>query len=89
MIFERQRLCVLHAADALEVAWIDRENPAGTERVRIAGARLCRGRRAANQPKDKKHYTAHKAPELNPRCPPPTEAYSHMVFDINGCQGVL
>src|SRR5262249_59029211 len=38
MIFERQRLRVLHAADALEVAWIDRENPAGTQLVRIARA---------------------------------------------------
>jgi hypothetical protein len=53
LVLQRQRLLVLHAADAREFVRVDRHHAAGAERVRIAGAigraRLRCGHRAEDQ----------------------------------------
>jgi len=62
MIIERQRLGVLHTADAREIARADGKNAAGSQRVWIARARLRCGRNESHQPKKQHHYNAHQAP---------------------------
>jgi hypothetical protein len=59
MIVERQRLRVLHAADPAEVARAYGEYTAGAERIGVTGARLRNGSGTTDQPKNKKHNTAH------------------------------
>src|SRR5262249_26031588 len=59
MVVQRQRPRILHCADAFEIGRADRKHPAGAERVRIAGARLCRRYCATEQPQNQERYAAH------------------------------
>src|SRR5262249_15648946 len=62
MIFQRQRLCVLHAADALEISRADCKNAASAQCIRVASARLPSGCRRSYQTKNQKsHSTTHQA----------------------------
>jgi hypothetical protein len=84
MVFERQRLPILHAADAGEVGRIDGQNAAGTKRIRIARARLCGGRgNATNKTKYNDQYAAHQAPRPRANCLQ-REAPDIIARDING-----
>ncbi len=63
MIVERQRLRILHAADAGEFSRSNRQRPAGPERVRIARAELIGAHaNACDKTKKQNHYGPHKAP---------------------------
>jgi hypothetical protein len=84
MIFERQRLRILHAADAGEVGRIDSQDAAGAKRIRIARARLCGGcSTASKKTKCKNQYATHQALELAPTASK-REALDLMACDING-----
>ncbi|MHC2265920.1 hypothetical protein ACVILJ_001303 [Bradyrhizobium diazoefficiens] len=48
VILQRQRLAVLHRADARMLVRIDHEGAGGPERVRVAGTVGCKGRRCSN-----------------------------------------
>src|SRR6185503_7199407 len=68
MVFERQRLRILHAADAGEVTRVDDENATGAKRIRIARAWLCGGRgNASDKTKyNYQHATHQETPDLAP-----------------------
>ena len=85
MVFERQRLRILHAADAGEVSRVDGEDAAGAKRIRIARARLCGGRgNASNKTKYNNQYAAHQeAPRPRADCLQ-REASDIIACDING-----
>ncbi len=54
LVLERQRTGVLHRADAGEFARVDRQHPAGAERIRIAGA--VGGARLRGRERDEHQY---------------------------------
>ena len=73
MVVERQRLLVLHGADAAELARVDGEDAAGAERLRMARALRRHGRpqscgQQKTNPRDKTH-NAPPAPTFAPSTP--------------------
>lgn len=59
MIFERQHLLVIQAADPIKFGWADSENAARAERVRIVRARLRCASEPTGEPKQNTNQATH------------------------------